>query len=53
MKMENKDKTKTIMDVDTLKDYYEDILEGKGITREEWSFDEFLKEINADKIGVT
>ena len=58
MKMENKDKSKTIMDVDDMKEYYEDILEVKGMTKEELSFDEFLKEIYADNphavnIGVT
>ena len=52
--MENKEKSKTIMDVDDLKEYYEDVLEAKGMTREQLSFDEFLKEIYADNmVGKT
>ena len=40
--MEPAEKPKTIIDGDTLNEYYQDILEGKGVTSEEYTFDQFL-----------
>ena len=51
--MVKKEKEKGIIDGKTLIGIYEDMLEDKNLSHEEWTFDDFLKDIEAEEIGVT
>ena len=46
-------KENTIIDGMSMKDLYEKTLKVLGKSREDWSFEEFLNDMDTDRIGKT